>query len=153
MQSLDATVDPCDDFYKFACGNFIRNTVIPDEKYLVTPLTKIDDIVKEQLRLIVSELPEKNEGKPFKLAKLLFKECMNKTSIEEHGLMPLSNIYKMLKGWPVIDEDSWDEKSWDWVDTIKQFRKLGFGTSQLIYFSVSIDYKNSTKRYIDVRDI
>lgn len=116
----------------------------------MTPLTKIDDLVKEQLRNIVSEKSNDEEGKPFKLAKLLYKECMNKDIIEELGLEPLSKVFKELKGWPVIEEDSWNEKSWDWVDTTKQFRKLGFGTSQLIYFSVSIDYKNSTQRYIDV---
>ena len=31
--SLDQTVDPCTDFYKFTCGNWEKNTAIPDGEF------------------------------------------------------------------------------------------------------------------------
>jgi membrane metallo-endopeptidase-like protein 1 len=36
LAKMDKTVDPCDDFYKFVCGSFIKNAVIPDEKAVLT---------------------------------------------------------------------------------------------------------------------
>ena len=33
ISALDETVDPCQDFYNFSCGNWVQNTIIPNGKY------------------------------------------------------------------------------------------------------------------------
>ena len=32
LKQMDRKVDPCQDFYKFACGGFIADTVLPEHK-------------------------------------------------------------------------------------------------------------------------
>ena len=32
LEQMDRTVDPCQDFYQFACGGFINKTVVPKDK-------------------------------------------------------------------------------------------------------------------------
>jgi membrane metallo-endopeptidase-like protein 1 len=34
---MDQTVDPCEDFYQFSCGSFLKEVRIPDEQ------SKIDE--------------------------------------------------------------------------------------------------------------
>jgi neprilysin len=73
--------------------------------------------------------------------------------IEERGLKPLVDIHEQMGGWPVVKGDDWDDKSWSWQQSVKNFRKHGYSTDYILDFSVGTDLKNSTRRIIDVRVI
>lgn len=150
LKNMDQSVEPCDDFYKYACGKFVANTVIPDDKTSVNVFSDISDKLQEQIRTLIIEESKPDESKPFRLAKDLFKACNNKSLIEEQGFKPMHAIYEKLGTWPAVVGDAWDEKSWNWIDTALNFRKNGFSADYILDFSVSIDYKNSSKRIIDV---
>ncbi|XP_037040793.1 neprilysin-2 isoform X2 [Bradysia coprophila] len=151
IEAIDFQVEPCDDFYNFACGNFIKNTIIPDEKVSINTFSIIGDKLQEQLRTLISEEARPGEAKPFTLAKDLFKACMNKSLIEERGVKPLITILDKLGGWPVIKGDRWDDRSaWTWIEAVKDFRKVGYSMDYIFDFSVGIDLKNSTSRTIDI---
>lgn len=76
---MNPDVEPCDDFYKFACGNFIESTIIPDDKTSVNAFSIIVDDLDEQLRSSIEEESLPNEPRPFRLAKDFYKACMNKS--------------------------------------------------------------------------
>lgn len=76
---MDVEVEPCDDFYDFACGGFLKVTNIPDDKSSVNTFTEISDQLQNQLRTSIEEKSPANEPKPFRLAKNLYQACMNKS--------------------------------------------------------------------------
>lgn len=80
LDQMDKNVEPCDDFYSFACGNFVKETIIPDEKVSVNTFSIIGDKLQEQLRTLVTDPILENDPEPFKLAKNLYKACINKST-------------------------------------------------------------------------
>ncbi|XP_066258701.1 neprilysin-2 isoform X4 [Euwallacea similis] len=150
LEYMDQSVDPCDDFYQFTCGNFIKKTIIPDDKSSVTSFSLISDELQEQLRKMIEEPIKADEPQPFQLTKKLYKACMNKTLIESDGLNTIHTILKYLGGWPALEGAQWNEGNFDWRQSVYKFRKVGYSVDYFMDFSVGIDVKNSTKRTIDL---
>ena len=72
LNNMDPDVEPCYDFYKFACGGF-------QTKYDGTKSIDMVENVDLQLRTIIEAKSEPNELKPFTLVKNLYRACMNKS--------------------------------------------------------------------------
>lgn len=151
-ERMDESVDPCHNFYDFACGNFLKNTAIPEDKVTVDSFSVVRDLVQDQLRTIINEKSDPHESKPFRLAKDYNLACLNKEVIEERGVKPLADILEAYGGWPVIKGDLWSEHSWNWIEVIKKFRRMGLPTNIVFTTYVSTDLKNSTGRVLSVSD-
>lgn len=86
LDLIDENVDPCENFYEFACGKFLRNTFIPDDKIAMMSFVLVQDKVLDQLRLVLNEKSQQNESKPFTLAKTFNTACMDQETLEKEGL-------------------------------------------------------------------
>ncbi|XP_058793347.1 neprilysin-2-like isoform X3 [Phymastichus coffea] len=150
LESMDTSVEPCDDFYNFACGTFMKNTIIPDDKTSVNTFSIISDKLQKQLRASIEEESKASDPRPIKLAKILYQTCMNKSLIEEQGLDPLHKILKELGGWPVLMGDKWNDGDFNWKESVYKNRKYGYSIDLFIDFSIGVDLKNSTKRVLDL---
>ena len=47
---MDLSIEPCNDFYTFACGGFNNKAVIPEHKGSHTTHTEIKDKLQDQVR-------------------------------------------------------------------------------------------------------
>ena len=76
---MDKTIDPCDNFYEFACGGFIKKTEIPSGESHIDSYSILNGDLVKQLHKILAEDIQQNELRAFKLAKILYKSCMNES--------------------------------------------------------------------------
>ncbi|XP_055304830.1 neprilysin-2-like [Sitodiplosis mosellana] len=150
LNSLDESIHPCDNFYDFACGNFLRNTILPKNKTIIMSFTQVQDKVEEQLRTILTEDPYLNESKPFTLAKTFMRACLNEMALNEMGVTPLVETLETFGGWPVVKGDEWHGENWDWIDANRKMSDAGLIDSMILKTAIATDSKNSLKRVISI---
>jgi len=150
LDRIDDKVDPCDDFYQFACGSFIENSVIPDDRSRTSMFSLLGDKLNEQVRGLLEGDIDATEPRPFQMAKSVFQSCMNKEKIEERGFTPVLSVLKRMGGWPLLEGTDWDQDGFKWYEMVYKFRDVGYSVDYLVDFSVTTDLKNSSWRTLDL---
>lgn len=152
LDKIDETVEPCDDFYKFACGQYVKNTVIPEDKVSVDSFSAVRDSLQQQLKSIITAPIDESDIESFKKVKTFYAACMDKETVEKRGLDGITKIQDAMGGWPVVKGDKWNEDSWTWQKVAIDCRKNGYSTDYVVDFSVGTDLKNSSMKIVDVRN-
>ena len=65
LAAMDSTVNPCDDFFEFACGKWNKINIIPDDRSSYNTFSKLGDdiqgMLKGRVTWISGEHPEHAE--------------------------------------------------------------------------------------------
>uniref|UniRef100_A0A9J7WVK3 Membrane metallo-endopeptidase-like 1 n=1 Tax=Cyprinus carpio carpio TaxID=630221 RepID=A0A9J7WVK3_CYPCA len=116
LQNMDPSVEPCQDFYQYACGGWIERHVIPE----TSSLHSVFNILRDELEIVlkgVLEMESKDDREAFKKAKTLYSSCMNEILIEQRDSQPLLRLIDSIGDWPVASE-VWNEQAWSLEDTL-----------------------------------
>lgn len=148
LTAMDQTVNPCDDFFEFACGNWNKINIIPDDRALYNTFSKLADDILGILKDLLEAPITKKDSKATQNSKKLYASCVNETLIDLQGLEPIKSLLRELGGWPVVMGNEWKEEDVDLIDLIVKLRL--YNNKILIDQWVSADDKNSKVNIIQL---
>ncbi|XP_059096581.1 neprilysin-11-like isoform X2 [Tigriopus californicus] len=88
LSNMDESVKPCDDFYHFMCGNYIKNTVIPQSSHSMSYFESEKQKVHHQIHSLLI-MPVESPSKSDKDVRNFFHSCMDEAAQEQRGLEPV----------------------------------------------------------------
>ncbi|NXD72319.1 NEP protein, partial [Eolophus roseicapillus] len=151
LENMDMTAEPCNDFYQYACGGWLKRNVIPETSSRYSNF----DILRDELEVVLKDVldtPSTNDVTAVQKAKTLYRSCINETTIDSRGGTPLISLLPDVSDWPVATTN-WESSSsgtaWTAETAIAQLNSR-YGKKVLINFFVGTDDKNSTAHIIHI---
>lgn len=145
LRNMDPTVDPCVDFYGYACGRWKRYHVLPPDRPHYDTFAQMKDELKILLKELLESPVDESDSNVTRNAKNLYASCLNETVIEARREKPLLVLLESLGSWPVVTAN-WSRENFDWLNLTAVMRQH----SNDILFAqwVGADSKNSSSNVI-----
>ncbi|KAK7869215.1 hypothetical protein R5R35_001157 [Gryllus longicercus] len=89
IQSMDTSVEPCNDFYKFACGRWAEDHPLPDAAYSNDWFIETSTLVNQQIQDYLETNDSESDPESVNQARRLYRSCMDTELLDELGLGPL----------------------------------------------------------------
>ncbi|CAJ0576445.1 unnamed protein product, partial [Mesorhabditis spiculigera] len=146
LSSMNASVDPCDDFYAYACGQWIKGHPIPDDAPSVSNFENLGQDLEFALKELLESKEDVHDAESaVNKAKLFYNLCLNESEISDTWRETFDEVMKTFGGWPSlgahIDESTSIERLY--AKMVAKYR-----ADSLFKATVQPDDKNSEKHVL-----
>uniref|UniRef100_A0A8C2A1C8 Endothelin converting enzyme-like 1 n=1 Tax=Cyprinus carpio TaxID=7962 RepID=A0A8C2A1C8_CYPCA len=156
--NVDPSVQPCHDFYSFACGGWLRRHGIPEDKLSYGIITAIGEQNQEKLQhLLQAPIRRKEPDSAERKVKEFYRSCINMKEIDRLGAGPMTEVIDSCGGWDLSGAPpggaGWDSGSApvrpDFNEMLYKTQAV-YSTSVFFSLTVNVDDKNSSRNTIRI---
>ncbi|NXE86519.1 ECEL1 protein, partial [Menura novaehollandiae] len=139
--NMDATIDPCQDFYSFACGGWLRRHGIPEDKLVYGTIGAIAEQNEAKLRALLSRpVRRRARASAERKVKEFFRSCLDRAEIDRLGPRPMLEVIGECGGWDAPP----DRRD---INELLYKTQGVYSAAVLFSLTVSLDERN-TSRYV-----
>ncbi len=140
--AIDKTVDPCVDFYQYACGNWLKTAEIPADQTSWASFVEIRERNAAVMRQILEKASTESAGRDVIAQKIgdYYGSCMDEKAVEAKGLKPLQ---------PELDRIAQAKDKASFIEAVARVHMLGPNPLFNFYASPDLHSANDVIAYID----
>ncbi|EDV94319.1 GH20297 [Drosophila grimshawi] len=140
---MDESVDPCFNFYDFACGNWPRiNPAIGPGQYTTGLFERLTDgfdrKVKHTLNSENSDLDTAEDVQ----VKNFYKSCTQVRQVDASYQQKMRDIIAEFGAMPALEGESWHMSNFDWLETVARIA-YRYGLVIIMGVEVTKDFANN----------
>ncbi|KAK0050794.1 endothelin-converting enzyme-like 1 [Biomphalaria pfeifferi] len=147
MEYRNTSVDPCEDFFEYACGNYLEARTFKLNNVYYNVLGDMYQENKDKLiDLMERPISQMHDYAAERKVKQFFQACNDMFSRDKKkGLPILNKVMPELGGWKVLG--TWQNNTWDFNTVLKKVQ-TDFWVDALYRVSVETDWYDTQKRTI-----
>jgi putative endopeptidase len=140
--AIDKTIEPCNDFYQYACGNWLKTTEIPPDQSGWASFVELRDRNQAVLRGILEKAEEDKPARDATDQKIgdFYQSCMDEQAVNAKGISPVK---------PELDHIAAVKNKQELIDAIARAYVTGPNPLFTFYSSPDLHNANMVIAYID----
>ncbi|PIO69302.1 peptidase family M13 [Teladorsagia circumcincta] len=146
LNNMKPKVNPCKDFYSFACGSFATNRVVPEHEKKINVLFEMEREHKLHLKDILEDASADEESKAMTLSRTYYNSCMDEEAQAELGTLPMLSLISHMGGWELLTNARFDAADYHWEATAGRLQI--YGVDGLIRVFVQRGFEDSDAQLI-----
>ncbi|XP_075148778.1 endothelin-converting enzyme homolog [Haematobia irritans] len=140
---MDETIDPCEDFYTFACGHWNRiNPANSFEKMSTGFFETVQQAFNRKVGIVLAQDDESDTTMDRKV-KNFYESCMNLGAVKSFYKSKLRDIVEEFGQMPALEGEKWKENEFDWLQTVAEIA-YKYSISIIIGYDIMSDFANNS---------